>query len=189
MSAEEIALNLELLKEKCDHTIQAYKKELQKVRTGRASASLLDSIYVDYYGARTQLIHLGQVNTPEPRLVTVTVFDGSAIDSVEKAIRNSDLGLNPSRDGNVIRLGIPPLTEDSRKELVRILHKQSEDVRVSIRNHRRDINDAMKKLEKQGGVTQDEIKKALEVVQKNTDSYIAQVEVLLKEKEQECMTV
>lgn len=189
MSAEEIGLNLEELKEKCDHTIQAYKKDLQKVRTGRASSSMLDSIYVDYYGARTQLIHLGQVNTPEPRLVTVTVFDSSAIESVEKAIRNSDLGLNPSRDGNVIRLNIPPLTEDSRKELVKLLHKQSEDVRVAIRNHRREINDSLKKLEKQGGVAQDEVKKALEQVQKNTDSFIGQIEVLLKEKEQECMTV
>lgn len=189
MSAEEVSLNLELLKEKCDHTIQAYKKDLQKVRTGRASASLLDSIHVDYYGSKTQLIHLGQVNTPEPRLITITVFDGSAIDSVEKAIRNSDLGLNPSRDGNVIRLTIPPLTEDSRKEIVKVLHKQAEEIKISIRNHRRDVNDSLKKLEKAGGVTQDEIKKALEQVQKRTDTFISQVDELLKEKEQECMTV
>lgn len=189
MSAEEIGLYFDELKEKCDDTLAAYKKELQKVRTGRASSSLLDSIYVDYYGSRTQLIHLGQVNTPEPRLVTVTVFDGSAVDSVEKAIRNSDLGLNPSRDGNVIRLSIPPLTEQSRKDLVKLLHKQAEEIRVSIRNHRRDTNDSLKKLEKAGGVTQDEIKKALEQVQKATDSYISNIEVMLKDKEEECMTV
>lgn len=181
-----------LLKEhddKCSNNIQAYKKDLQKVRTGRASSSLLDSVHVDYYGSKTALSHLGQISAPEPRLITINVYDVSAVESVEKAIRNADLGLNPSRDGSTVRVIIPALTEETRKDLVKRLHKQAEEVRVFIRNHRRDTNDTLKKFEKAGGVTQDEIKKALEIVQKKTDSFIDTVDSMLKDKEAECMTV
>ncbi|HMO16889.1 MAG TPA: ribosome recycling factor [Oligoflexia bacterium] len=189
MSAEEINTLLKTLEEKSDQTIQVYKRDLKKVRTGRASASLLDSIQVDYYGSKTALTHLAQVSAPEPRLIVVSVYDSGAIDSVEKAIRSSDLGLNPARDGNTIRVNVPSLTEESRKELVRHLHKHAEEVRVAVRAHRRDINDSVKKLEKQGGITQDEIKKALESVQKKTDSFISVIDDLLKEKEAELMTI
>jgi ribosome recycling factor len=189
VSAEEINTLLKSLEEKSEQTIQVYKRDLKKTRTGRASASMLDSIQVDYYGSRTALTHLAQVSAPEPRMVVVSVYDASAIDAVEKAIRNSDLGLNPSRDGSTIRVNIPSLTEESRKELVRHMHKHAEEVRVAVRAHRRDINEAVKKLEKQGGITQDEIKKALEVVQKKTDAFIAVIDELLKEKEAELMTI
>lgn len=189
MSTEEITSLLKSNDEKCEQTIQSYKKDLKKVRTGRASTSILDSVQVDYYGSKTALSHLGQITAPEPRLVVINVFDGSAIESVEKAIRNSNLGLNPSRDGSTIRVHIPALTEESRKELVRHLHKQAEEIRIFIRNHRRDTNESLKKLEKQGGITQDEIKKSLEEVQKQTDAYISVIDGLLKEKEAECMTV
>ena len=189
MSAEDIVTLLASLNQKCEGTIQSYKKDLQKVRTGRASSSLLENIQVDYYGSKTALSHLAQINTPEPRLITVNVYDTSATDSVEKAIRNSDLGLNPSRDGSTIRVSIPTLTEERRKELVKVLGKQAEEIRVFIRNHRREINDSLKKLETKGGVTQDEIKKSLEQVQKKTDHFIDQVDELLKEKEAECLTL
>lgn len=189
MEETEIKTLLSSLDEKSEGTIESYKKDLKKVRTGRASASLLDSIQVDYYGARTALSHLGQVSAPEPRMIVINVFDTSAVDSIEKAIRISDLGLNPSRDGNTIRVPIPTLTEESRKELVKHLHKHAEEVRISIRNHRRDTNDALKKLEKAGGVTQDEIKKAIDQVQKRTDHYISVIDKMLADKEAECMTI
>jgi ribosome recycling factor len=189
VTAEEIELLLVSLDDKCDGTIEAYKKDLKKVRTGRASTSLLDSVQVDYYGSKTALSHLGQVAAPEPRTIVINVFDASAVEAVEKAIRKSDLGLNPSRDGNTIRVNIPTLTEESRKDLVRHLHKHAEDVRISIRAHRREINDALKKLEKAGGITQDEIKKSLDQVQKKTDHYVSVVDSMLAEKEAECMTV
>jgi ribosome recycling factor len=189
VTAEEIELLMVAFDEKSDGTIESYKKDLKKVRTGRASSSLLDSIMVDYYGSRTALSHLGQVTAPEPRTIVINVFDASAVESIEKAIRISDLGLNPSRDGNTIRVNIPSLTEESRKELVRHLHKHAEEVRISVRNHRRETNDALKKLEKAGGITQDEIKKAMELVQKRTDHYISVIDKMLADKEAECMTV
>lgn len=189
MNSDSIAELLKAYDEKCNGNIQSYKKDLQKVRTGRASGSLLDSVQVDYYGARTALSHLGQVSTPEPRLIVVNVYDVSAIDAVEKAIRNSDLGFNPSREGNTLRILVPALTEETRKEIVKHLHKQAEEYKVFIRNNRRDTNEAVKKLEKVGGITQDEIKKTLEIIQKKTDSFTAMIDSLLKEKEQECMKV
>ncbi len=189
MEGQEILEVLNANEEKCAQNIEAYKKDLQKVRTGRATSSLLDSIQVDYYGSRTALSHLGQISAPEPRLIVVNVYDISAIEIVEKAIRNADMGLNPSRDGNTLRVQIPTLTEESRKEIVKHLHKHAEEVRVFIRNNRREANDLLKKLEKAGGYTQDEVKKATEMVQKQTDSNIAIVDELLKKKEAECMTV
>lgn len=189
MSAEDIAIALKQHDEKCNNTVTAYKKDLQKVRTGRANSSLLDSVHVDYYGSKTALSHLGQISAPEPRLIVVTVYDASAVDAVEKAIRNADLGLNPSREGNSLRVIIPALTEETRKDIVKRLHKQTEEVRVFIRNHRRDTNDVLKKLEKAGGVTQDEIKKALDTVQKKTDTFISTIDELLKDKEAECLKV
>lgn len=187
--AEEIELLLVGLDEKSDDTIEAYKKDLKKVRTGRASASLLDSVQVDYYGSKTALSHLAQVSAPEPRMIVINVFDASAIDAVEKAIRISDLGLNPARDGNTIRVNIPSLTEETRKELVRHMNKHAEEVRVFIRNHRREANESLKKLEKAGGITQDEIKKAMELVQKRTDHYISVIDKMLSDKEAELMKV
>lgn len=176
-------------KSECDNAIQALKRELQRFRTGRASPGLLDSVVVDYYGSKTQLMHLGQISTPEPRLIVVQVYDANAAQSVEKAIQNSGLGLNPSREGNTLRIMIPPLTEESRRELVKRLHKLAEDVRVSVRNHRRDANDMVKKLEKDAALPKDEATKLSEKIQKQTDATIAEVDKLIEAKEAECMAV
>ena len=143
----------------CKAAVQAFKRELQKFRTGRASAALLEGIQVDYYGTKTALSHLGQIAVPEPRLITIQVYDAGAVTSVEKALQTAGLGLNPSRDGNLIRGLVPTLTEESRKDLVKRLHKLAEDMKVSIRNHRRDGNESVKKLEKDGWVTKDDLAK------------------------------
>lgn len=173
----------------CKSAISAFKRELQKVRTGRASASLLEGVMVDYYGSKTALSHLGQITAPEARLILVQVYDSGAVSSVEKAIQSAGLGFNPSREGNTIRIMVPPLTEESRKELVRVLHKMAEDIRVSIRNHRRDALDKVKKLEKDSALTKDESKKAQDRIQKLVDTYTDEVDKMLKAKEAECMEV
>jgi ribosome recycling factor len=175
--------------EQCEKAVESFKKDLQKMRTGRASTSLLEGVMVDYYGARTALTHLGQISVPEPRLIVVQVFDAGAVESVEKAILNSDLGFNPSRDGSTIRINVPPLTEESRKDIVRRLHKSAEDIRISVRNHRRDANENIKKMEKDGLIPKDDVKRALDKVQKQTDEYIKSVDSVLEAKEQECMVV
>jgi len=173
----------------CEETFEAFKRDLQKLRTGKASTGLVEGIVVDYYGAKTALGHLGQISTPEPRLISIQVFDAGSIDSIEKAIQTSGLGFNPSRDGNTIRITVPALTEDSRKEIVKHLHKLAEEKRVSIRNHRRDANDAIKKLEKDKTVTKDDVKRHLDSIQKQTDKHVAEIDSLLKAKEEECMVV
>ncbi len=173
----------------CKSALAAFKRDLQKVRTGRASGSLLESVQVDYYGSKTPLQHLGQISTPEPRLITIQVYDASAVSAVEKAIQTSGLGFNPSREGNLIRVLVPTLTEESRKEIVKRLHKLAEDMKVSVRNHRRDANEAMKKLEKDGEISKDDIAKVLDKIQKQTDSAVVEIDKLLQAKEAECMEV
>lgn len=173
----------------CKAAVSAFKRELLKVRTGRASASLLEGVMVDYYGAKTALSHLGQITAPEPRLITVQMYDSGAVPAAEKAIQSAGLGFNPSREGNTLRIMVPPLTEESRKELVRVLHKMAEDIRVSIRNHRRDALDKLKKQEKDGALTKDDVKRAQDRVQKLVDTYIEEVDKMLKAKEAECMEV
>jgi ribosome recycling factor len=175
--------------EECLAAIQAFKRDLQKVRTGRASAALLEGIAVDYYGAKTHLEHLGQISTPEARLIVIQVYDASAVQAVEKAIMSANLGLNPSREGNTIRVSVPVLTQDARKNIVRALHKQAEDMRVSVRNRRRDANDELKELEKSGELTKDDSKKSMDRIQKQTDSAIVEIDKLLAAKEAECMEV
>lgn len=173
----------------CKSAISAFKRELQKVRTGRASGSLLEGVMVDYYGSKTALSHLGQITAPEARLILIQVYDSGAVSAVEKAIQSAGLGFNPSREGNTIRIMVPPLTEESRKELVRVLHKMAEDIRVSIRNHRRDALDKVKKLEKDSVLTKDDSKRAQDRIQKLVDTYIDEVDKMLKAKEAECMEV
>ena len=182
----------ELLKhhqQECKAAVEAFKRELHKLRTGRASAGLLEGIHVDYYGAKTSLQHLGQISTPEPRLILIQVYDSNAVSAVEKAIHASGLGLNPARDGNTIRLVVPPLTEESRREIVKHLHRLAEDMRVSVRNHRRDSNEHLKKLEKDGKISQDDAKRGQEKVQKQTDSAISDLDKVLSVKEAECLEV
>ena len=180
---------IDIFADNCEKTIAHFKSELGKIRGARANGAILENIQVDYYGSKVPLIQMGLINTPEPRLITVQVYDASSIDSVEKAIRNSDLNLNPAREGNLIRLNVPALTEDRRKELSKRLGKPGEDEKVVIRNHRKDAIDALKKMEKEKEISEDELKKGQAEVQGVTDKYIAKIDEMFKQKEAEIMEV
>jgi ribosome recycling factor len=188
-SEYDLEMVIEEHRENCVGAINAFRRELQKVRTGRASTGLVEGLTVDYYGSKTPLGHLGQISTPEARTILIQAYDAKSCPAIEKAIQSSSLGLNPSRDGNTIRINIPPLTEESRKEIVRMLNKMAEDIRISIRNHRRDANEMIKRLEKDSQITKDDNKRSQEKIQKQTDKHIADVDVVLKAKEEECMEV
>jgi len=177
------------MKTKMDQAIQAFSKNLATVRAGRANPSLLDSVHVDYYGASTPLNQLASVTAPEPRLLVITPYDKSAVSDIEKAIQKADLGLSPSSDGNVVRINIPALTEERRKDLVKVVGKYSEEARVQVRNIRRDANDQLKKQEKNGDISEDELKGSQDNVQKETNSYVAKIDELAKNKEDEIMEV
>jgi ribosome recycling factor len=174
--------------ERMKKTIANLKDGYGALRTGRASASLFDKIRVDYYGEKTALNQVANISTPEARLIVIQPWDRALIGEIEKAIRSSELSLNPGNDGKVIRISIPPLTEERRKELVKLAKNQAEQSRVAVRNIRRDGNDELKKLLK-GELTEDEESKASEELQKVTDSYITQVNKVLEEKEAEIMEV
>jgi ribosome recycling factor len=165
------------------------RKELAKVRTGRASTALIEGVMVEYYGTRTPLNQLAALSAPEPRLLLVQPYDRSTMSAVEKAIYQADLGLTPVNDGKVIRVPIPELTEERRRELVRHIRKVAEDYRVSLRNHRRDANERLKKMQKDKQITEDEVRSTQERVQKTTDEYIDKLDKILKSKEDELMAV
>ncbi len=169
--------------------IDTLKKDYASLRTGRASLALLDPIHVDYYGTKTPLNQVASLGVPDPRQITIQPWDPKAIPEIEKAILKSDLGLTPSNDGKTIRLTIPPLTEERRKDLVKFAKKRLEEARVSIRNIRRDINEEIKKGEKDKKISEDESKRFLEEIQKLTDSYIEKAEEILRHKEKEIMEV
>ncbi len=175
--------------ERMDKSVAAAKGELNGVRTGRASAALLDRIQIDYYGQQTPLRQLATINVPEPRMLTIQPFDPNSLKSIEKTIQESDLGLTPSNDGKVIRLPIPQLTEERRKELVKLVHQIAEDGRVAVRNIRRDAIHHMKELSGKGEVGEDEERRAEERVQKLTDQHTKSIDELLKHKESEIMEV
>ena len=177
------------LQQQMDKTIEALKHEFSTIRAGRANAQMLDKIRVDYYGTPTPINQVGSISVPEPRTLMINPWDKSAMKDIETAIRNSDLGLNPTNDGEVIRLNVPALTEERRKELCKQAKKASEDFKVRIRNERRDANDKLKKLEKEGEITEDDLKKAQDNVQKMTDKYIKEIDVLLAAKEKDIMAV
>jgi len=174
---------------KMDKAVQAFSRNLATVRAGRANPAILDSVFVDYYGASTPLNQLATVSAPEARLLVITPFDKTAIGDMEKAIQKADLGLSPSSDGNVIRIGIPALTEERRKELVKVVGKFAEEARVQIRNVRRDANDQLKKAEKDGEITEDELRASQDDVQKDTDKSIKDIDKLVKDKEAEILEV
>jgi len=174
-------------KDNMGKVIEALKKELKRVRTGRASLSLLDGIKVDYYGTLTPLNQLATLAVPESRQITIQPWDTTVIKEIEKAVLRSDLGLTPSSDGKIIRIAIPPLTEQRRKELVKIVHKISEEYKVSVRNLRRDANELIKDIKKDGKITEDEAFKSQEKVQKITDEHINLVDACYKEKEKEIL--
>ncbi|RJQ56752.1 MAG: ribosome recycling factor [Nitrospiraceae bacterium] len=177
------------LTDRMEKAIEALKKDLGGVRTGRASLSILDGLHVDYFGTPTPINHIATLSVPESRLITIQPWDPKVISDIERAIQKSDLGLNPSNDGKIIRLAIPPLTEERRKELVKHVHKRGEEAKVAIRNIRRDSNEEMKKLEKEKHVSEDETKRAVEDIQKITDSYIKKVDEVILHKEKELMEV
>jgi len=176
-------------KERMTKAVQAYTRELASIRAGRASASLLDKIVVEYYGVPTPINQLASISTPEARLLMIQPYDKSIVSDVEKAIMKSDLGLNPTSDGSVIRIAIPALTEERRKELVKLVKKESEEAKVAIRNIRRDANDDLKKLEKNGELTEDDLRGYTDDVQKLTDEFIAKIDQITKEKEKEILEV
>jgi ribosome recycling factor len=168
-------------------SVGALKAELKRIRTGRASASLLDGIRVDYYGTLTSLNQMASVSVPESRLIIIQPWDVSAIKEIEKAILKSDLGLTPSSDGKLIRISIPPLTEERRKQLVRLLQKNCEDHKIAVRNIRRDSNELLKGFKKDGDISEDDAFKAQEAIQKITDEHIKQIDEIFKEKEKEIL--
>jgi ribosome recycling factor len=176
-------------KARMDKAVEDLRRELSGVRSGRASISLLDHITVEYYGAPTPLNQVATLSVPEPTLITAQPWDLSLLTAIEKAIRSSDLGLNPGNDGKLIRIPIPPLTEERRKQLAKHVGKVLEDHRTAIRNIRRDENEVIKKMLKDKQVSEDEERKALEEVQKLTDQYTGKVEELAKKKEEEILTV
>jgi ribosome recycling factor len=181
--SETIAPHIERMKK----SIAALRDELNTIRTGRASASLFDKVRVDYYGDKSPLSQVATISIPEARLVVIQPWDKGLIGEIEKAIQKSELSLNPSNDGKVIRIAIPPLTEERRKELAKQAKAQAEQSRVAIRNIRRDGNDDLKKLEKEGTLTEDGLKTVEEELQKSTDKFIQEINKILEDKEKEIM--
>ncbi len=177
------------LQEKMDKTMSVLRSDLMSVRAGRANPALLDRITVEYYGSPTPLKQLANISVPEPRLLQIQPYDMTAIPEIEKAIMVSDLGLNPSNDGKLIRLNLPMLTEERRKELVKTVKKLGEDAKVALRNERRDANDKLKKMHKSNELTEDDLRKAEDEVQKMTDDHVKDVDRIIKEKEDEIMEV
>lgn len=175
--------------EKMTKSINAFSRELASIRAGVANASLLDRITVDYYGSPTPINQMAGISVPEARLLVIRPYDKSILGEIEKAIMRSDIGITPTNDGNVIRLAVPALTEERRKELVKQVKKESEEAKVAVRNVRRDANDDLKKLEKNGEITEDELRGFNDDIQKLTDNSIVKIEELVKEKEKEILTV
>jgi ribosome recycling factor len=169
--------------------IEALRRELSTVRTGRASPALVEHLSIDYYGTPTPLNQLATIGVPDARLLTIQPWDKNALGPIEKSIQKSDLGLNPANDGNIIRLAIPPLTEDRRKDLVKVVHKKVEDGRVAIRNVRRDAHEMLRELLREKEVSEDEEHRAQEQLQKVTDRFVGQAEDVGQEKERELLEV
>ena len=175
--------------DKMDKTLAVVQKELSTLRAGRANPKILDRILVDYYGTPTPLNQLGNITSPEPRLLVIAPWEAKMISAIEKEIQKSDIGINPSNDGKVIRLLVPELTEERRKQLVKTVGQYGEEAKVAIRNVRRDANDQLKKLQKNSELTEDELKRAEDDVQKITDRFTKTVEEVLKDKEKEILKV
>ena len=179
----------EILKEKTAKTVAVMKEELNTVRAGRANPALLDKVMVDYYGSQTPLKNLSNISVPDPRTLLITPFDPKSIAEIEKAINVANIGINPSNDGKCVRLVIPQVTEERRKELTKSVKKIGEDAKVAIRNLRREMNDELKKQEKAGEITEDDLKKELDDVQKSTDKTVKEIDDICALKEKEIMEV
>lgn len=174
---------------KMKKAVQATKEDFNTIRTGRARPSLVENIMVDYYGTQTPLQQLAKVVAPEPRLLVIEPWDKSALGDVEKAIMKANLGLNPNNDGNVIRINIPQLTEERRKELVKVVHEKAEKGRIAIRSIRHEANDKLKEMEKNGEISEDNYHRGLDNIQELTDEYVKKIDKMLAEKEEEIMEV
>lgn len=181
--------SLQQAKQRMESALEALRREFGSVRTGKASPALLDTVRVEAYGSRVPLNQVGTVSAPEPRLLTIQPWDKGLMKDIERAIRESDLGLNPSNDGNIIRIPIPALTEERRKEYVRMLHKLAEEGRVAIRQARKDANDEVKAREKKEHLSEDDVRREQGEIQKLTDSFIGKVDEIMKHKEAEVMEV
>lgn len=173
----------------CEHTLEAIRNELGHIRTGRATPQLLDGIRVEYYGSSVPLHQVATINVPEPRLLTIQPWEKNLIGEISKAIQRSELGLNPASDGQIIRLPIPALTEERRRDLVKVVKHMGEEGKISLRNHRRDANEALKKLEKAKTLTEDDFHKHTERVQKITDDFSKKIDELVTKKDVEVMEV
>ena len=180
---------LDSTRERMSKTISVLEQELNGLRAGRANPQLLDRLMVDYYGTLTPIQQIGNISTPEPRMLIISVWDQTAIPAVEKAIQKSDLGINPSNDGRVIRLVFPELTEERRKELVKVVRKRGEEAKVAIRSIRRDANEQTKKQQKDNLLTEDDQKRLEEKIQKMTDEVIKDIDAILSKKEKEILSV
>ena len=177
------------LRQEMERTLAALRKDYTLVRTGRASTALLEGLLVEYYGNRTPLNQLATLSVPEPRLILIQPYDRSTIANIEKAIYQSDLGLTPVNDGKLVRVPIPELTEERRRDLVRHVRKVAEEYRVSVRNHRRDANEGLKKLQKEKQISEDELRTVQDQVQKLTNEYVEKVDHILKDKEAEVLAI
>jgi len=177
------------LRTRMEKAVEDFRKAMAATRTGRASVHMLDSVTVDYYGSQMPLNQIANVHAPEPQLITVQPFDPTALSGIEKSIRTSDLGLNPMNDGKIIRVPVPPLTEERRKDMVKHLHKVLEEHRTAVRNIRRDGNEAIKKAMKDKKITEDDEKRAMDEIQRLTDDEIKKMEDMSKAKEKEVMEI
>ncbi len=180
---------LDEARESMDKAVGALKKEMTKVRTGRASTNLLDDVRVEYYGVPTPLSQVATLSAPEPRLLTVQPWEKNLLPEIEKALFKADLGLTPSSDGTLIRLPVPALTEERRREMVKIIKRMAEDAKVSVRNSRRDANENLKMLEKEKEITEDELKRSEKDVQQLTDEFISTIDAVVQKKEREVMEI
>ncbi len=176
-------------KTQMEESVEALKKDYSALRTGRASLALLDHITVDYYGTPTVLNQAASLSLPDSRTIMIQPWEPKMIQDIEKAIMKSNLGLTPANDGKAVRINIPALTEERRKELVKVVKKRGEEAKVSVRNHRRDTNDALKKLEKDKDISEDDLKKSLDEIQKLTDEFVKKVDSTVAHKEEEIMEV
>ena len=178
---------LDELKDEMEMSEMAFREDISKYRTGKANPALVKDIKVVYYGAPTPLFQLATISTPDPKQIMITPFDKTALGDIEKAIQKSELGINPNSDGSLIRLIFPPLTEERRKELVKAMKKRLEDAKVSLRNHRRTVNDKLKKMKKDGEASEDDIKKLQDKVQDITDEFIKKLDLIAADKEKDIL--
>jgi ribosome recycling factor len=172
-----------------DRSIEALRREFNSVRTGKASPALLDTVRVDAYGSKMPLNQVASVSTPEPRMLIVQPWDKGLLNGIEKAIRNSELGLNPANDGNILRVPIPALNEERRREMVKLLHRIGEDGRIAVRHARQEANKEIKRMQAEHEISEDDARREMDRIQKLTDEHIAKIDVLLKAKEEEVMEV